>query len=247
MPGDKPNRALTHARATVELLAKASPLAPPDIARELGIPRPSAYRLLAALVHAGLAVQTAEGQFALSTEWLRISDAALRAALEWFHGDALLQQLRESTGLTVFLSLRRENRTVCVRCLHGRNYKILALLPGGSLPLHLGGVGRITLAFGVDNPEAYLASAPFEPVTPQSLVTRDVLERDVEHSRLEGVTLSDEDVTLGVAALAVPVFGPEGSFVAALSVAGRREDVLSHVNDLSNQLKATAAAISEQV
>jgi DNA-binding IclR family transcriptional regulator len=165
-------------------------------------------------------------------------------ASSWFTRDDLLEQLRDGTGLTVFLSVPRLGKTVCIRRLHGRSYNILVLRPGGSLPLYLGGVGRITLAFGTEDAATYLAGAPFEPVTEYSLVTRAELEDDVATSRADGATLSDQDVTLGVAAVAVPVFDG-GKLRAALSVAGRREDVVDDVPELRRRLVDAAAQIGD--
>lgn len=239
---EKPNRVLRHTRAAIEALARSGSLAPPDVARELHIPRPSAYRLLAALAHEGLTTQDADGRFGLSTRWLAFGDAALRSASAWFTRDDVLDRLRDETGLTVFLSVPRHDRTVCIRRLHGRSYNILVLRPGGSLPLHLGGVGRITLAFGTEDVAEYLAHAPFEPVTDYSLVTRAQLEADIATSRADGAALSDQDVTLGVAAIAVPVFA-DGELEAALSVAGRREDVVDNQDRLRSLLVDAAAQI----
>ncbi len=240
---EKSNRVLTHTRAVITELARSGPLTAADIARELGIPRPSAYRLLTALNHEGLTTQDADGRFGLATRWLAFGESALRSASSWFTRDDLLEELRDSTGLTVFLSVPRAGQTVCIRRLHGRSYNILVLRPGGSLALYLGGVGRITLAFGSQDVQAYLANAPFEPVTDYSLTTRAELEADIATSRAAGATLSDQDVTLGVAAVAVPVFDG-GELQAALSVAGRREDVIDRVPDLRARLTDAAAQIS---
>jgi len=239
---EKSNRVLRHTRAAIEELARTGPLTTADIARELGIPRPSAHRLLAALTHEGLTTQGTDGRFGLTTQWLTFGESALRLASAWFTRDDLLEQLRDGTGLTVFLSVPRPGQTVCIRRLHGRSYNILVLRPGGSLPLYLGGVGRITLAFGTEDATTYLADAPFEPVTEYSLVTRAELEADVATSRADGATLSDQDVTMGVAAVAVPVFDG-GKLLAALSVAGRREDVVDDVPELRSRLFDAAAQI----
>jgi IclR family transcriptional regulator, acetate operon repressor len=240
---EKSNRVLKHTRAVIGELARSGALTPADVASELGIPRPSAYRLLTALTHEGLTVQAADGRFSLSTRWLSFGESALRSASSWFTRDDLLEELRDSTGLTVFLSVPRPGQTVCIRALHGRSYNILVLRPGGSLPLYLGGVGRVTLAFGSEDAEKYLADAPFEPVTEYSLVTRSELEDDIATSRADGATLSDQDVTLGVAAVAVPVFDG-GQLQAALSVAGRREDIVDNVPALRERLIDTAAQIT---
>ncbi|WP_165362579.1 IclR family transcriptional regulator [Promicromonospora panici] len=240
---EKPSRVLTHLSTAVRCLAEVGPLSAPDIAKEIGVPRPSAYRLLGALVQAGLAIQRADGTVSLSTAWLKLGDSALATAAPWFDRDDLLLELRDKTRLTVFLCVPRPQRTVCVRRLDGQGVQVLVLKPGGSLPLHVGGVGRITLAFGDEDPEAYLADIGLDQLTPNSLVQPEQVLADVQLSRQRGYCVSDEDVTVGVGAVAVPVLTEDGRLLAALSVAGRREDIIGHEPGLANELTETAAAL----
>jgi IclR family acetate operon transcriptional repressor len=236
---------LTSLRAAVDSLAGSGPLTPPELAKKIGIPRPSAYRLIGALVQDGLAIQHPDGAVSLSTKWLRFGDQALATAAPWFHSDDLLHDLRDSTRLTVFLSIPRPQRTVCIRRLHGQGVQVLVLQPGGSLALHLGGVGRITLAFGPEDPEEYLTAHHPERFTPRSLESRKAILEDVAMSRQQGYCVSDEDVTMGVGAVAAPVLTPSGDFLAALSVAGRRDDIIGHEDDLARDVMATARKIGE--
>ena len=59
----------------------------------------------------------------------------------------------------------RANESVCVDWARGQAINVLLLKPGRSLPLFAGAAGRVTLAFGQDDPEAYLANAPFDAYT----------------------------------------------------------------------------------
>ncbi|MCW3492716.1 IclR family transcriptional regulator [Microbacterium sp. SSM24] len=242
---DKPSRVLTSLRTAVETLARSGPLTAPELAKEIGIPRPSAYRLMGALIQDGLATQQPDGAVSLSTKWLHFGDQALATATPWFHHEELLRSLRDSSRLTVYLSVPRPQRTVCVRRLHGQGVQVLVLHPGGSLPLHLGGVGRITLAFGDEEPEEYLAAHHPERFTPRSLETRKAILDDVALSRERHYCISDEDVTVGVGAVAAPVLTPDGQFLAALSIAGRRDDIVGREKDLARQVQTTAAKIGD--
>jgi len=240
---DKPSRVLGSLRAAVDSLASAGPLTPPELAREIGIPRPSAYRLIGALIQDDLATQLPDGSITLSTKWLHFGDRALATAAPWFQRDDLLRDLRDTTRLTVFLSVPRPHRTVCIRRLHGQGVQVLVLEPGGSLPLHLGGVGRITLAFGDEDPSEYLESHHPARFTPQSLETRQAILEDVALSRERHYCVSDEDVTVGVGAVAAPVLTANGSFLAALSVAGRRDDIVGREESLAREVIAAASEI----
>ncbi|HEY8588824.1 MAG TPA: IclR family transcriptional regulator C-terminal domain-containing protein, partial [Naasia sp.] len=68
---------------------------------------------------------------------------------------------------------------------------------------------------------------------------RAALVEDVRLTRERGFCISDQDVTLGVAAVAVPVPGDD-ELLAALSVAGRREDIVGREDSLADSLAATA-------
>jgi IclR family transcriptional regulator, acetate operon repressor len=236
---ERPSRVLAHLRASVNTLAATGPLSAADLAKEIGVPRPSAYRLSAALVHAGLATAQDDGSVKLGTIWLDYGQSALQSAAPWFHRDDLLRDLRDSSRLTVYLSVPRPGRTVCIRRLHGHGVQVLVLKPGGALPLHLGGVGRITLAFGPDDAARYLAELSDESVSNEAMAA------DVALSRERGYCLSDEDVTIGVAAVAVPVWDAKGSFLAALSVAGLRGEIVDRIDSLVSQLRDVADSLAE--
>lgn len=235
---ERPSRVLTHLSAAVSALADRGPLNAPELAKAIHVPRPSAYRLIGALVHAGLATQQEDGSVALGTTWLDYGQSALASAAPWFHRDDLLRDLRDTSGLTVFLSVPRPGRTVCIRRLHGRGVQVLVLKPGGTLPLHLGGVGRVTLAYGPEDAERYLTHIQ----DPE--VSMDSVRADVQLTRDQGYCISDEDVTIGVAAVAVPVLDPNGGFRAALSVAGPRGDVVGRIGELVADLQATAESLT---
>jgi len=243
---DQGNKVLRRADECVTVLSEHGPLTAPDLASHLGIPRPSAYRLASALVHSGLADQDDAGMISLSTKWLWLGDRALASAAGGVETDDALLQLRDATGLTVFLALPRAASAVCIRTLHGDSFQILVLKPGGELSLHLGAVGRVVLAYGPQDTEAFLQAAPHPPATPHSLVAREELEADVLRSREQGYTVSDEDVTIGVAAIGVPILDAEGALIAAVSVAGRREDVLSRRDEIVRELHTCAHRIAER-
>ena len=65
--------------------------------------------------------------------------------------------------------------------------------------------------------------ARFTPSTPDTPTALRALLRE---TRAQGYALSDQDVTVGVAAVGVPVFDYRGEVRAALSFSGVRESVL---------------------
>jgi DNA-binding IclR family transcriptional regulator len=228
----------------VQLLAEDGPLGPAEIAERVDTPRPTVYRLADALAQAGL-VETQGSRIALSPRWLRLGDAARAAMSEWHQARPILDALAASTGQTVFLSVRREEESVCIDWTPGQALNVLLLKPGRALPLFGGAEGRTILAFGVDDVDAYLQQAPFPAYNKRTLTTAAKLRRDVAASRERGYTISDEDVTEGIGALGAPVYTTRtGAFAGVLSVAGLAENITARRTELADALLASAATLS---
>jgi DNA-binding IclR family transcriptional regulator len=227
----------------VHLLAERGPLSTADAAEQIGMPRPSLYRLSDALTQARLIEPTADGRLRASLHWLRLADAARRGMTEWSGARTVLDDLASTTGQTVYLSVPRADQAVCIDWSRGRGVNVLALKPGRTLPLYAGAAGRVTLAFRPEPVEEYLQRAPFPPFTEHTLTRASELRADVAATRNRGYSVSDEDVTPGIGALGVPVCD-DGTFRGALSLAGLAEDLRAERDAFTAALVSSAARLS---
>jgi DNA-binding IclR family transcriptional regulator len=160
--------------------------------------------------------------------------------------DAELVRLQGDLALTSFLTVRHRFQATCIDRISGTNVDVMALRLGGILPLHAGAGPRVLLT-SLRDPElsAYLERAPFQPMTPNTLIGAKQLRADVEQTRRRGYVLSMEDVTIGVAALGVPVYDASGEVAAAISVAGLRHEFEGEREVLiARRLLEAAAAVS---
>lgn len=211
-------RVLANSATVIDALAERGDLSPAEIAEMTGLPRPSVYRFLDGLRTVGLATSTAEGRTRLSAKWLLLSDTARAAMSEWDGAREVLDELAEETGQTVFLSVPRGDLALCIDWAPGRGIGIVVLAPGRTLPLYAGAAGRLLLAES-GRLEDYLSGGPpRRPLTPYTLVEAQSLRDDVARTCEQGYTLSLDDATIGVGAVAVPAGD------GALSVAGRSAD-----------------------
>jgi DNA-binding IclR family transcriptional regulator len=136
-----------------------------------------------------------------------------------------LAQLRQATGLTVFMIVPHGHQATCIDRLAGSNVDVLALRLGGSLPLYCGAGPRVLLAWlSPEDQEHYLREAPFRKLTPHTLSSSAELRRDIARTRDLGYVLSMEDVTIGVAAVGAPIHDASGNVVATVSVAGLKHE-----------------------
>lgn len=159
-----------------------------------------------------------------------------------------MERINEQTGETVYLCVRRGNQAVCIERMEGARVAVLALLLGGSLPLHVGAAPRALLAFEPQESwENYLANADLESFTPNTPVSAEDVTRELQKVRETGLSVSDEDVTIGIAAVGAPIFDHRGNVCAALSVAGMRSQILGEGSEAPRLVVEGASEISREL
>ena len=91
---------------------------------------------------------------------------------------------------------------------------------GERLPLHVGAGPVVLLAGLADEEVDRILVAPPAALTHYSITDRDAIRARVDQVRRDGVAFSDQDVTVGVGAIGVPIRDSSGRVVAAVSVSG---------------------------
>jgi DNA-binding IclR family transcriptional regulator len=124
--------------------------------------------------------------------------------------------------------VRRGYDAVCIERIDGKRVNLLALSLGGSLPLHAGAASRALLAFEPPSFwDEYLDSHEPEALTAKTPRRREELIAELRATRERGYSISDEDVTPGIAAVGAPIFDHTGKVRAALSFGGMRDHVFA--------------------
>jgi DNA-binding IclR family transcriptional regulator len=220
---------ISKAGAVLDILEQHKEASAADLAAALGEPLSSVYRLLQSLTttgwvdrgsrrgayRLGLSLMTIGG---LVEDHLDIREASLPS----------LRELVDATGVTSFLCVRRGQRAVCLERIEGYAVQSLAMLLGGSLPLYAGAAPRALLAFlPVAEQSAILKDTSQQlrddPLRPDD---KDIIA-DIARIRAVGYSVSNGDVTPGIAALGAPVFNHRGEVQGALSLSGLRDQVLN--------------------
>ncbi len=219
---------LAKAMALLDYIAEEGEATPARLAELSGEPRSTVYRLLGSLRELDFVEPgRRRGTYLLSLKLFRLGSTVVsrfdvrQAALP------VMERIHDEMGETTFLCVRRGYDAVCIERIDGARVNLLALSLGGSLPLHAGAVSRALLAFEPPTEwEAYLENRELERLTPKTPGTRDALIEELRATRERGYSISDEDVTLGVAAVGAPIFDHTGKVRAAMSVGGVRDLVL---------------------
>lgn len=212
-----------------------------DVAAATGLSRSTAHRFLLSLAETGLLEQDDGGtSFRLGLELCSLGAIAGNRYELRDIAQPVMQLLAERTGDTVYLSLRDGYEAICVERIEGSfPIRTLTLEIGDRRPLGVGAGSLALLAFQPDDfVEAALAADPgaFAPYPRLDAVRLRAL---IAETRARGYAVNEQQVVTGMSALGAPILAPDGSAVAALSVAAisdrlgaaRQEEVAAWLRD----------------
>src|SRR5207302_3638223 len=100
----------------------------------------------------------------------------------------------------------------------GRNAVNVVSRAGGRLAAHATGVGLVLLANAPAEVQEEILSCPLKRYTPKTISSAEELRRVLADVRRDGFAISDRQVELVSLSIAAPVYGPEDSVVAAISI-----------------------------
>ena len=207
--------------AILELLTRhEEPLTFTEIAQALRYPRSSLHGLLRTLVERGWAEFDPAGRaYTLGIRTLSAGNAYTRTLGLVERALPLMEKIRDGIDETVQLAVRDGLHNVYVAKVDGRQTLTLASEVGRRLPAYATGVGKVLLAgLGREELDDLLAGVDLVPVTSHTITDKSRLREHLQHVRRRGFSIDNEEYTLGIRCVAVPIFDVSRRPVAALSV-----------------------------
>ncbi|OUM39427.1 IclR family transcriptional regulator [Arthrobacter sedimenti] len=131
------NRTLERAAAILDAVGRSA-VSASELSRQTGLSQSTSHRLALQMAEYGFLQRTESGTF-------RLGDRFIRSALE-NAGRPVLHDLRDRTGETAQLWVRRGDERVCLVSADSRHELRATVPPGARLPLPLGGSGRLLVA-----------------------------------------------------------------------------------------------------
>ncbi|MBI1758819.1 MAG: IclR family transcriptional regulator [Actinobacteria bacterium] len=215
-----------------------------DIARRSKLPLSTTHRLLAELERWQAVDRAEDGAYHIGRRlWQLGTLAPVQRELREVALPAM-QDLFVATQENVTLAVLSGTSALYVERIHGKASVPVESRPGRPLPLHATGVGKVLLAHAQPGlVDACLSK--LTKVTSFTIVDRERMCCELAAVRRNGYARSFEEMTPGVAAIAVPIFDPEGRVLAALGLVTRilRKDLVKFVP----ALRVAAATISRNV
>lgn len=196
-----------------------------EVAAVTGLERATARRCLLTLVREGYA--GFDGKFYwLLPKVLRLGFAYLSSTPLPRLVQPFLEQLSEQTGESCSASTLDGAEIVYIARASQRRVMSVGLSVGSRLPAYCASMGRVLLS---SRPEkecaALLDGLPRKKLTPRTLVDREELMAELQRVREGGYALVDQELELGLRAIAVPLLDAAGNTLAAINVGVQAERV----------------------
>jgi IclR family transcriptional regulator, acetate operon repressor len=194
----------------------------PELVKATGWPRPTLYRILAAITaHGFVRFDPVAQGYTLGYRFLELAqnvwaapDLAAVASVE-------LQRLRDMTGETAYLAVPHDGWMVGLGKFEGVHTVRSAARLGVRKPMHCTSQGKAVLAFLPDaEVNRLIGTGPLERFTENTITDPAVLKAQLGIARQRGYSLEDEEILAGNRCVGAPVLDSVGRPVAAISVAG---------------------------
>ena len=214
-------RSVDRAVAILDLLAQEGWRAGAEVARELGVHRSTALRLLATLERHGLVERDPRtAKYRLGRRLAQLASAVRGEADLRQAGRPVLEDLARTLGETVTLDVLDGDELVPVEQATGSTSVVSVNWLGTRSPAHCTASGKVIMAFAPVPSRARLLEGPLARLTPNTIVDRAELEAQLIAARAAGYARTFEELEVGLNAVAAPVWSATGEVVAALDVSG---------------------------
>lgn len=207
--------------AILEAIANARrPLGVSEIGVLLGLPKPTAHRIVRMLESEGL-LQREPGsrRFVPGARLVRLGLGIVGAAMLGAPRHAILQSLSQKIGETCNFGVMNGSHVVYLDRIEAEWPFGLRFEPGSRVPLHCTSMGKLFLSrLPAQKRALLLRSIPLYRYTENTITDPGRLEAELEKIRASEVSIDNQEFLAGVLCVAVPVRDQNRQPVAALAV-----------------------------
>jgi IclR family acetate operon transcriptional repressor len=221
MSNDIGVRSVERAISILDLLAAAGGRTGAQVARELGVHRSTALRLLGTLERHGLVERDPRtARYSLGRRLPQLA-SVVTGEFDLRHvARPVCERLAVAAGETATLDVLLGDVIVPIEQATASTSVVSVNWLGGRYPVHCTASGKAIAAFASPAIRDRLLGLPLDRVTPHTITEPGKLAAQLEEVRRSGVARTHEELEVALDAIAAPVFGPAGDVVAALDVSG---------------------------
>jgi IclR family pca regulon transcriptional regulator len=204
----------------LELLAGSSePVTLTQIANQARLTKTTSQRFLNTLCSLGYLRRGENKSYVLSTRVLSLAHGFLNTSSLVRIAKPYLDELSSESGKTVNLAVLEDVYTLCLYRKEVRRFMKFDIGPGSKLPCYAASLGKVLLA-GLSNEELNerIDRIDFYPITPKTISSKKRLRQEILETRERAYGIGDQELSLDMYSIAVPLLDNQGEVVAAINV-----------------------------
>lgn len=211
--------ALERGMDVLETLADSRPATLGEVASRTGMPKTTAFRLLATLQARGFVERTPDGTFRPGLRLIQLAQVTHAAADLRRVAQPSLVRLHDLTQDTVNLAIWRDRAVLYLEVLASPRPLRFVEAPGSTAPVHATALGK---AIAAQLPEvelvAILKETGLPRFTPRTITAVPRLLLELRKIRERGYAIDRQEQDVGAVCIAAPIFDAHG-IVGAVSIA----------------------------
>ena len=215
-----------------------------ELSRELGLGKASVSRLVAALENRKFLMQDSRtGKYRLGIRLM------LFGSLFQERNDLA----RTFSGVMTNLAAKYQ-ATAHLSCIHGTDMLVVNKISagplvymqsriGGTMTAYASATGKCVLAFSApEQLDKFLNKAEFLRLTDYTITEKERFIEQLKTIRRNGYALDDEESTLGLYCVGVPILDMSGKPIAAMSISGGKNMLLNRTEEIIADLRAAVSS-----
>jgi len=205
--------------SVLERMSRQRSIGLEELAREIGLAKPTVYRFLQTLQELGYARRDERERWAMTLKLFNVGSRVLDHLDLLAVARPVAEELSLDLGETVHMGVMEGDSAVYVLKIESKYTIRMFSRVGRRVPLYCSALGKVLLAFAAkEDRAAALEGGRLVAFTPKTISTREALDAELARIRRDGFARDDEEHEEGIHCIGAPVFDHSGSIVAALSV-----------------------------
>jgi DNA-binding IclR family transcriptional regulator len=214
---------LGKAFSILDVLAReAKPVSAPDLCAELGLNRQTVHRLLKQLESLGFVQRHPDRErFMIGSAFTKLALRAISAPSAGSLRRAVMEELVAVVRETCNVGVLDGHEVVYIDRVECDWPLRAQLQPGSRLPAYCTAIGKLLLAqLPPGKLRQYLQAVALKPLTPNTITDPDRFIEAMKAIRNDGYSINNQEDSVGLLAIAVPIFNEKGAIAAGLAVHG---------------------------
>lgn len=202
------------------LTGNSQPLSMAELARETGMTKPTAHRIITVLAELGF-VERDQGKrgYVEGSRLIQFALDTLKATVPRNMRHTVMRALSDETGETCNFGILVGAEVVYLDRVEAKWPLGLRFEPGSQVPAHCSAIGKLLLSFeSAERREELLRAMPLTKYTQRTITSISALLDDLETIQNDEIGIDNEESIKGMVCVAVPVRAADGGIVGGLAI-----------------------------